>query len=83
MNGIVTIINHPGMPWSAGGVVGGIVGFVAGQPHCNEWVDGRLVQGCAAAMLPLLDKPADVATFSAAFTVVGAVIGFVVSKLDL
>ncbi len=83
MNGLVTLINHPAVPWGGGGAVGGAVGLLAGQPHCFEMVDGRLALDCVDATLPILNVPADVATFAAAFTVVGAIAGFVVSKLDL
>lgn len=87
MNGLVSLINHPAVPWGGGGMVGGIVGLLAGQPHCLEVVDGRLVLGCVDATLPILNAPADVATFMAVFTVagavVGAMVGFVAPKLNL
>lgn len=77
---LATIINHPGVPWSAGGVVGGIFGYVAGQPDCSRMLIWPFE--CTPATLPLLGTPADLSFFVAGFTLIGAVVGAGLKKIS-
>lgn len=55
---LVPLINHPGVPWGAGGFVGAIVGFFAGQPTNCHYVRTSasflLERVCDPAQLPIV-----------------------------
>jgi hypothetical protein len=82
MNELVGIINHPGVPWGAGGLVGGVIGWFAGQPDCTIRPGSDTPIGCIQAVLPLFDVPADQAVFAAVGTLVGVGVAVVVRQLN-
>lgn len=65
---LVPIINHPGVPWGAGGLIGGVIGFLIGQPDCSTFP-------CTPAELPIVGAVATEASI-AIMTVLGAIGGY-------
>ena len=71
---VVPLINHPGMPWGVGGLAGGVIGALIGQPDCSSFP-------CTPAELPLVG-PIATEPAIALMTVLGAIGGYVVKKLS-
>lgn len=72
MNDLVSIINHPGMPWAGGGIVGGVIGAFALKDDCVRAV---AFGECEPALLPIVNVVAGSPLAIAMFTVVGAIVG--------
>jgi hypothetical protein len=71
----VRLINHPGLPWGVGGLVGAVIGMILGQPTCSS-----LLGPCTPARIPVVDILAGPEVFVALFTVVGAVVAYGIRK---
>lgn len=80
MNDLIAVINHPGVPWAAGGVVGGLIGAFALKAECATTVVTDSGFACQPGMLPLVGVVAGSPEAIALCTVAGALIGYVAKK---
>ena len=80
MNDLVAIINHPGVPWAGGGVIGGVIGTFALKAECTTTVITDTGFACEPGRLPLVGVVAGSPEAIALCTVLGGVIGYLVKK---